>query len=92
MLTGNSPCIEAGSNAAVPADALDLDADGNTSEPTPLDLDNRSRFSDGDCDSNAVVDMGAYELIWIYLGDLNGDCSVDFLDIGVIASNWLAGK
>jgi hypothetical protein len=91
-LTGNSPCIEAGSSAAVPVDTLDLDADGNTGEPTPLDLDNRNRFSDGDCDGNAVVDMGAYELNWIYLGDLNGDCSVDFSDFDIMASNWLAGK
>jgi hypothetical protein len=91
-LTGNSPCIDAGSNAAVPADAFDLDADGNTSEPAPFDLDNRNRSSDGDCDGNAVVDMGAYELIWVYLGDLNGDCSVDFYDFDVMADNWLAGK
>ena len=91
-ITGNSPCIEAGSNPAVPADALDLDADGNISEQTPFDLDNRNRFSDGDCDGNAVVDMGAYELIWVYLGDLNADCSVNFLDFDVMADNWLAGK
>jgi hypothetical protein len=91
-LSGNSPCIEAGSNAAVPADALDLDADGNITEQTPFDLDNKSRFTDGDCNGSAVVDMGAYELVWIYLGDLNGDCHVDFLDFDAMADNWLAGK
>jgi parallel beta-helix repeat protein len=91
-ISGDSPCIEAGSNAAVPADTFDLDADGNTAEPTPLDLDDRNRFSDGNCDGSAIVDMGAYELIWIYLGDLDADCDVDFYDFGAMASNWLAGK
>jgi hypothetical protein len=91
-ITSNSPCIEAGSNTAVPADTFDLDNDGNTAESTSLDLDNRNRFSDGDCDGNAIVDMGAYELIWIYLGDLNADCSIDFLDFDMMADNWLAGK
>lgn len=90
-LSGDSPCIETGSNAAVPADSADLDQDGNTSEPTPLDLDNRSRFVDGDCDNTDTVDMGAYELIWVYLGDLDGDCDVDFADFAVFSANWLAG-
>ncbi len=91
-LSGDSPCIETGSNSAVPADTADLDNDGNTSEPTPLHLDNRSRFADGDCDRTATVDMGAYELIWVYIGDLDGDCDVDFMDFAIFSANWLAGK
>ena len=48
-------------------DAYDLDGDGNTSEPTPIDLDGLPRFVDvpGVPDTGAgtppIVDMGAYE-------------------------------
>jgi hypothetical protein len=91
-LLADSPCIEAGNNAPVPADAADLDDDGNTSEQTPLDLDNDLRFRDGNCDGTAVIDMGAYEFVWIYAGDLDGDCDVDFDDFAILARNWLAGK
>jgi predicted outer membrane repeat protein len=90
-LSHDSPCIELGSNAAVPADVLDIDGNGSTSEPIPLDLDLRSRFSDGDCDGTDTVDMGAYEFGWIYIGDLDGDCDVDFADFAIIANHWLAG-
>ena len=91
-LSGNSPCIEAGNNPAVPSDVADLDSDGNTAEQTPLDLDRRARFADGDCDGIATADMGAYELIWIYLGDLDGDCDVDLGDLAIMANHWLEGK
>jgi predicted outer membrane repeat protein len=50
-----SPCINAGSNAAIPADAADVDLDGNLTEQTPLDLDLNSRVV------NVTVDIGAYE-------------------------------
>jgi hypothetical protein len=52
--------VDAGNNDAVPADAQDVDADGDTEEPTP-DLDAAPRIVDGDADDAAVVDMGAYE-------------------------------
>jgi len=54
-LSAGSPCVNAGSNAALPPDELDLDGDGNTSEPLPLDLDGMPRVQ------GATVDMGAYE-------------------------------
>ncbi|MHC4128022.1 MAG: right-handed parallel beta-helix repeat-containing protein [Planctomycetota bacterium] len=54
-LSTGSPCVDAGSNAALPADALDLDGDGDTSEPLPYDLDGNPRIQGG------TVDMGAYE-------------------------------
>jgi hypothetical protein len=54
-LSYGSPCADAGSVAALPPDALDLDGDGNTSEPVPLDLAGAARVQDG------TVDMGAYE-------------------------------
>ncbi|MHC4533346.1 MAG: right-handed parallel beta-helix repeat-containing protein [Planctomycetota bacterium] len=55
-LSAASPCINAGSNAALPPDTADLDGDGDTTEPIPLDLDGNARIFNG------VVDMGAYEL------------------------------
>jgi uncharacterized protein (DUF362 family) len=70
-LSAGSPCIDAGDNLGVPADTTDLDNDGNTTERTPVDLDNHSRFLDDPAtidsgvsdppDYNDVVDMGAYE-------------------------------
>ena len=62
-----SPCIDAGDNASVPADTLDLDGDGDTAEATPWDLDQAPRFVDdpGMADTGngtpPIVDMGAYE-------------------------------
>lgn len=66
-LAAGSPCIDAGANSAVPPDRLDLDGDGDTTEPLPVDLDGAPRFQD---DPNApdvgagtppLVDMGAFE-------------------------------
>jgi hypothetical protein len=54
-----SPCINVGNNNAIPQDVVDLDNDGNTSEPTPLDLDRLLRKGGTAC----IVDMGAYELL-----------------------------
>lgn len=67
-LTRGSPCVDAGRNAAVPPDADDLDGDGDTSEPLPLDLAGRPRFldlpsvPDTGLGTPPIVDMGAYEL------------------------------
>jgi len=52
----NSPVINAGNNPYLPADVADLDGDGNTSEPLPLDLAGKARVQGG------TVDMGAYEV------------------------------
>ena len=54
-LSFESPCINAGNNDALPADEFDLDGDGDTDEPLPVDLDGAERIQDG------VVDMGPYE-------------------------------
>jgi hypothetical protein len=62
-----SPAIDAGDNDAVPLDMLDLDGDGVTVEPLPLDLAGRGRFADQPSvmdtgnGSPPIVDMGAYE-------------------------------
>lgn len=91
-LQAGSPCIDAGDNAAVPADVFDLDQDGDTAEPLPLDLSGRARFVDdpfaadcpwtpGMCGTAPVVDMGAYER------QRNGDCDLDWIiDIGDAAA------
>jgi hypothetical protein len=67
QLANGSPCIDAGNNGAVPPDFADLDADGNTAEPTPIDLAGGPRFVDDPAtpDTGAgappIVDMGAFE-------------------------------
>ncbi|MGA2093165.1 MAG: right-handed parallel beta-helix repeat-containing protein [Sedimentisphaerales bacterium] len=86
-LLSNSPCIDKGNNTGVPADIADLDGDSNTTEPTPLDLDLRLRFVDGDCNGAIVVDMGAYE--FGYAGDFDCDHDVEFIDYAILANSWL---
>jgi parallel beta-helix repeat protein len=54
-LKAESPCIDTGLASALPADAFDLDDDGDTTESVPFDIDSRPRVT-GD-----AVDMGAYE-------------------------------
>ncbi|MBN1148022.1 MAG: PKD domain-containing protein, partial [Anaerolineales bacterium] len=54
------PAIDQGDNDALPADAWDLDGDGNTTEPLPLDLSGRWRLI-GFTVITPTVDMGAYE-------------------------------
>ena len=46
------------------------------------------RYVDGDCDSVATVDMGAYEFGWLYLGDFTGNCQINMVDFSVLALNW----
>ena len=66
-LSLSSRCIDAGDNTSVAPDWLDLDGDGNTVEPVPVDLDFRPRFIDvpaiPDTGNGAppLVDMGTYE-------------------------------
>jgi len=75
-LKPGSPSIDVGDNTAVPA--------GITT-----DLDGLARIVDGDCDTIATVDMGAYEFDWLYVGDLDGDCDVDLVDFAILAASWL---
>lgn len=62
-LYAGSPCIDAGDTSALPADELDVDGDGDTTEPLPFDLAGNPRVVRGwPGPGNAVVvDMGAYE-------------------------------
>jgi len=91
-LSDASPCINAGSNAALPPDTADLDGDGDTTEPIPLDLDGNARILNG------VVDMGAFETyiiiefsgwVWIQSGgdfgySLDEDDLLYFLSFGPV--------
>jgi predicted outer membrane repeat protein len=86
-----SPCIDAGSNGAVPADTFDLNTNtnGNTNEPTPFDLDGNPRFTDDPCTVDTgvgtlpIVDMGAYE----YVPDCNTNGVEDSIDIALGTSS-----
>ena len=75
-LMQGSPCIDRGDNAAISVEI-------NT------DLDHRPRIIDGDCDDTEIVDMGAYEFNYAYMGDFDHDCEVDFDDFAVLAQAWL---
>ncbi len=59
-LTLASPGLDAGANAALPADVADLDGDGDVLEDLPLDLARAVRRQDLGS-GNFVVDLGAYE-------------------------------
>ncbi len=66
-LLWTSPAVDAGDNAAVFADNMDLDGDGDFTEPAPLDMDLFSRFeafpgADTGLGTPPVVDIGAYEV------------------------------
>lgn len=54
-LASGSTCRDAGDNDLLPADANDLDRDGDPAEPLPLDILGHTRIH------NVTADMGAYE-------------------------------
>ncbi len=98
-LQPSSPCIDAGHNWGLPADALDLDGDGLTAELLPLDLDGLGRIADdrgtadAGCGQPAVVDMGAFEFPGIVaddviFADLTGDGIVDVPDLLELLGQW----
>ncbi|MGB0714995.1 MAG: SMP-30/gluconolactonase/LRE family protein, partial [Phycisphaerae bacterium] len=79
-----SPAIDAGSNSLVVDDFGDVDGDGVTLEPLPLDLLGQPRFFDdllspntGEGDS-PVVDMGVYEF-----SDCNQNGMPDAMDVAL---------
>ena len=88
-LAAGSPCIDAGDNEAVPPDSADLDSDGDTDEPIPLDLAGSLRFLDDPLTSDTgngappIVDMGALEF---HVVDCNGNGKPDEADIAGGAS------
>jgi|GEM_PF-1100109 len=65
-LSAGSPALDAGDADALPADILDLDADADTAETIPFDLDNSARLVDDPTPDTGVgsvtdLDLGAYE-------------------------------
>lgn len=66
-LTEGSPCIDAGSNDALPSDAADIDGDEDIAEPIPLDYfaDERRQDVPGVPDTGQgaapIVDIGIHE-------------------------------
>jgi predicted outer membrane repeat protein len=81
----DSPCRNAGSNAAIVADLPDLDGDGDLLEPIPMDLDGNPRVV-GD-----RVDMGAYERPYA-IGDFDHDDDVDLDDYMIFETClWFSG-
>jgi predicted outer membrane repeat protein len=89
-----SPCIDAANNTAVPADGLDLDDDGDLTEPCPIDLDGLARFvDDPNVDDTGfgdppLVDMGAYEFPADCLADLTHDGMVNVFDLLALLAAW----
>jgi hypothetical protein len=79
-LAAGSPCIDSGDNTALPADEPDLDTDGDTTEPIPVDLDGNPRIT-GD-----AVDMGAYE--YLCPADTDGNGAVDVDDLTAVILDW----
>ncbi len=82
-----SPCIDAANNAAVPSDTFDLDGDGNTAEPIPIDLDGNARFLD---DPN-VVDTGLGTPPIVDMGAFEGGGPVEFLWLAQFGGEFGAG-
>jgi parallel beta-helix repeat protein len=89
QLSAGSPCVDAGDNAGVPVDALDLDGDGDFSERLPFDRIGSPRFVDDPVAADVgggvapIVDMGAYERLPGDCGDDAGvvrDGAVDLVD------------
>ena len=59
--TDGAPGLDAADASHLPDDVFDLDNDGNTTEPIPLDLEGTSRLVDNNADGTAAPDIGAYE-------------------------------
>ena len=90
-----SPCTDAANNDAVAPDTADLDADGDTDESTPYDLDGNPRFIDdpGMPDSGAgpppIADMGVDEFQGeTCFADLDADGEIGLGDLAVLLGNY----
>ncbi|MBN2526359.1 MAG: hypothetical protein JXR76_08190 [Deltaproteobacteria bacterium] len=59
--TADSMSVDKGDVAAITKDLLDLDGDGNITEPVPFDILGNPRITDGDGNGSTVLDLGAVE-------------------------------
>ena len=99
-LAAGSPCIDSASNIFAPADALDRDGDGNTSEAEPFDAARAARFVDDPASANSgaadparptlpPMDRGAFEYQRPSCpGDVNGDGAVNLVDLATLLANF----
>ncbi len=87
-LLPGSPAIDAGSNANLPPDTLDLDGDSNTTEPLPFDQRGTgfNRTADGNGEGTATVDIGAFEVQTILVTNTN-DSGAGSLRQAIIDAN-----
>ena len=90
-----SPAIDQGDNAFLPADDADEDNDGDLLEPMPLDIAGQPRLHDDiDIDGpngepGPVVDIGAYEFPGRSCpSDLNNDGLLDLADITIFVGGF----
>ncbi len=84
-IAAGSPCIDAADNTALPDD-IEADLDGNFRFVDDPDTEDTGIGEYGD---PAIVDMGAYEFqLSICLGDINGDRSVDVVDLLILLATW----
>ncbi len=96
-LASGSPGVDAGSVDNLIADELDMDGDGDTSEPTPLDLDGNARRSndpatpDTGSGTAPLPDMGAYELV-VCIADFDGDGQLTLFDFLAFQNAFDAGE
>jgi parallel beta-helix repeat protein len=60
--------------------------------PNETDIDGRPRIVDGDCNGTEIIDMGAYEFSYAYIGDFDGQCDVDLKDFAILALAWLTDE
>ncbi|MHC4088347.1 MAG: choice-of-anchor Q domain-containing protein [Planctomycetota bacterium] len=74
-LLPGSPCIETGDPNFIAG-------------PNDVDIDGHPRIIDGDCNDTDVVDMGAFEFNYAYMGDFDYNCSVDFVDFSIFGLAW----
>ena len=77
-LSFGSPCIDMGDTSALPPDEFDLDGDGDTDEPLPVDLAGMPRVQNG------VVDMGAYEGEYEALPPMAETTDLDLLETEIL--------
>jgi hypothetical protein len=83
IFDSESPCIDTGSDALLPIDALDIDDDGDLLEPLPLDFFGELRIG------GASVDIGSIEYhSQSCFGDLDGDGNVNVSDLLNIIAQW----
>jgi hypothetical protein len=96
-LAPGSPCVDAGDSGAIPADTYDLDGDGDTAEPLPLDADGNPRFVDDPFTVDTgvgpppIVDRGCFEAAPPpCVPDFNKDGVLDIFDFFAFVNLWTA--